>query len=366
MTRRWIFVLGLAILAMLQGTHAAACGQTAGAADSAAIRQAALDYIEGWYAGDAERMARAVHPELAKRIVRTDPQNGQSRLGQQSAMTLVEGTRRGGGRETPAGRQQKDVTILDIYQNAASVRIVASDWIDYLHLAKWNGRWVIVNVLWELKPQPPTASAAPPGGGPAAGQVVLRGGHAAQVEGVAFSPDGRWLASADNGGRVVLWSTNGWRQAAVLRGRNFTEVAFTHDSRRLAAAGFDSLVRVWSVPTGRLLHSLPYPGRAEALAVSPDGRWLAAAGGGERSVRVWEMASGREIRVLRGHTDDVYTLRYSPDGRVLASAGRDRTVRLWDAVSGAPLRTIGGSGDSVYGLAWSVDGAWLAGAGRDG
>ncbi|HEX8071102.1 MAG TPA: nuclear transport factor 2 family protein [Pyrinomonadaceae bacterium] len=124
----------------------------AAAADQAAIKQTALDYIEGWYAGDAERMERALHPELAKRIARTNPQNGQSRLDQMSALSLVQGTRRGGGKNTPKERQQKDVTILDVYGNAASVKIVASDWIDYLHLAKFNGRWVIVNVLWELKP----------------------------------------------------------------------------------------------------------------------------------------------------------------------------------------------------------------------
>jgi hypothetical protein len=122
------------------------------AADSTAIRQAALDYIEGWYAGDADRMERALHPELAKRIVITDPQSGRQRLDQQSALTLVLGTRAGYGRDTPAERQQKDVTILDMYGNAASAKIVASDWIDYLHLARWNGEWKIVNVLWELKP----------------------------------------------------------------------------------------------------------------------------------------------------------------------------------------------------------------------
>ena len=137
-------LFALAILA----TPAAA--QTA--ADSAAIRATALDYIEGWYEGNADRMTRAVHPELAKRIVMTNEQ-GRSRLDNQSAMTLVLGTKSGGGKNTPAARQQKDVTILDIYRNAASVKIVASDWIDYLQVAKFNGSWRIVNVLWELKPQ---------------------------------------------------------------------------------------------------------------------------------------------------------------------------------------------------------------------
>jgi len=121
-------------------------------ADAAAIKQAALDYIEGWYEGNAERMERALHPELAKRIVQTDA-NGRSRLGQMSAMTLVQGTRNGGGKNTPKENQQKDVTILDVFENAASVKVVASDWVDYLHMAKSNGRWVIVNVLWELKPK---------------------------------------------------------------------------------------------------------------------------------------------------------------------------------------------------------------------
>jgi len=121
-------------------------------ADEAAMRQTALDYIEGWYEGNAERMERAVHPELAKRIVRTDPKTNQSTFQSQGAMTLVQGTRTGYGMNTPKERQQKDVTILDRFEGAASVKVVATDWIDYLHMAKFNGRWVIVNVLWELKP----------------------------------------------------------------------------------------------------------------------------------------------------------------------------------------------------------------------
>src|SRR5437868_3479456 len=121
--------------------------QTVSDADKAAITATALDYIEGWYEGSSERMERALHPDLAKRIVRTNDQ-GQSQLQQMSAMGLVQGVKRGGGKNTAKERQQKDVTILDVFQNAASVKVIASDWVDYLHLAKFNGRWVIVNVLW--------------------------------------------------------------------------------------------------------------------------------------------------------------------------------------------------------------------------
>jgi len=140
----------LIVLATAGGTRLSA--QTA--ADSTAIRAAALDYIEGYYEGNGERMERALHPELAKRIVRTNDQ-GRSQLGQMSAMTLILGTRQGGGKDTPVAEQRKDVKILDIYRSAASARIDASGWVDYLHLAKWNGRWVIVNVLWELHPPKP-------------------------------------------------------------------------------------------------------------------------------------------------------------------------------------------------------------------
>lgn len=139
------------LLLLVFAVHTAATSAQS-ASDSAGIRRAALDYIEGWYAGDAARMETALHPELAKRIVSTDSTSSHSRIQQMSAMSLVQGTRSGGGKRTPREQQHKDVSILDIYRGAASAKVVASDWIDYLHLAKWNGRWVIVNVLWELTP----------------------------------------------------------------------------------------------------------------------------------------------------------------------------------------------------------------------
>lgn len=141
----------MVVLALSALTTPPALAQTA--ADSSAIKQTALDYIEGWYEGSAERMERSLHPELAKRIVNVDPRNNRYSLGQQSAMTLVQATRRGFGKETPANEQRKDVHILDIFGNTASVRVDAATWIDYMHVAKWNGRWVIVNVLWENRPQ---------------------------------------------------------------------------------------------------------------------------------------------------------------------------------------------------------------------
>jgi putative lumazine-binding protein len=143
----WTLVIGLFSVLLTGNARAQS------AADSAGIRAAALDYIEGWYTGDAPRMTQALHPELAKRIVQTDPKTHKSVLSQMGAPKLIQYTREGGGRDTPADRRQSDVSILDIYQGAASARVTAADWVDYLHLSRWNGRWVIVNVLWELKPR---------------------------------------------------------------------------------------------------------------------------------------------------------------------------------------------------------------------
>jgi len=130
---------------------AAARADAQTAQDSLAIRQTALDYIEGWYEGNAERMSRALHPDLAKRIVQPQPDGAQLR--NMTAEQLVEATRRGGGRTTPVDKQRKEVTILDIYGNAASVRVLAADWIDFLHIGKAGDHWVIINVLWELTPE---------------------------------------------------------------------------------------------------------------------------------------------------------------------------------------------------------------------
>lgn len=120
-------------------------------ADSAAIRATALDYMEGWYEGNADRMARALHPELVKRIAVRDTATGRTMLQGMGASVLVNSTRHGYGKETPKERQQKEVKVLDIFGNAASAKAVMADWIDYMQMAKVDGRWVIVNVLWERK-----------------------------------------------------------------------------------------------------------------------------------------------------------------------------------------------------------------------
>jgi hypothetical protein len=127
---------------------AASTAAAAAEPEAAAIEACARDYIEGWYAGDAARMERSLHPELAKRIVKRGP-DGRGELQNMGAMALVQMTRSRAGR--PEAGKRADVRILDVFGRTASVRVDAETWIDYMHLAQVDGRWRIVNVLWELR-----------------------------------------------------------------------------------------------------------------------------------------------------------------------------------------------------------------------
>lgn len=116
--------------------------------DRVAIRQAALDYLQGWYEGNAERMRRSLHPELAKSAILRNPQTGEQRFHHLSQQQMVEKTQQGGGTDTPADKRYYEVTILDVYDGIACVKAESYEYVEYLNLARSEETWVIVNVLW--------------------------------------------------------------------------------------------------------------------------------------------------------------------------------------------------------------------------
>lgn len=150
MTR--LFAAGL-LAALLSIAPPAAWAQDA-ADDRRAIERTALDYIEGWYTQDAARMERALHPQLIKRRVGIDSGSDNWYLDEGSGLRLVQATRPAPGEVArPLGDRRREVVILDVFGNAASVKIEADAWVDYLHLVRWEGEWKILNVLWELRPE---------------------------------------------------------------------------------------------------------------------------------------------------------------------------------------------------------------------
>jgi hypothetical protein len=144
-----------AIVATLLIATTSAIAPCAEPDDVQQIRNAALDYIEGWYTRNPVRVERALHPQMIKRMVHADAA-GKSVLDEGSGLRLVQGARPVPGKSpAPLDTQRRDVKVLDVFGNAAIVKIDASGWVDYLQLVKWNGEWKILNILWELRPVAP-------------------------------------------------------------------------------------------------------------------------------------------------------------------------------------------------------------------
>jgi Flp pilus assembly protein TadD len=159
---------------------------------------------------------------------------------------------------------------------------------------------------------------------------------------------------------VRVWDAASGQEVRALRGHTgfVYGVAFSPDGRRLASAGsYDQTVRVWDTASGQQVRVLKgHTSVVNSVAYSPDGRRLASASS-DRTVRVWDAASGQQVRVLKGHTDAVYGVAFSPDGRHLVSPSGDGTVRVWDATTGQELYALPGL---VHSIAFSSDGHCLA------
>jgi WD40 repeat protein/predicted Ser/Thr protein kinase len=193
-------------------------------------------------------------------------------------------------------------------------------------------------------------------------------GHRAPVLGVAFSPDGRELASASWDQTVKVWDPTTGKELHTLAGHAdaVRGVAFTPVGGRLLAFGGDQGVQVWDPATGReVLRLKGTVGSPVRSAVSPDGQALAAAdAGGEQpgEVTVWDLAAGKPLRTFRGHVGPVRDLAFSADGSALASAGDDGSVKVWDVLADPEAHTLA-AGES--GLAFSPDGRCLASGSDD-
>jgi WD40 repeat protein len=189
------------------------------------------------------------------------------------------------------------------------------------------------------------------------------------VQALAASRDGRYLAAENSRDTVTVWDA---ASGEVLHafptdrpihgvGNNWVySIAFSPDDRVLASGIGDKTVRLWDVQTGQTIRDLT-AGRRSVLyvAFSPDGRYIAT-GGTEKSIIIWDIATGAPIRKLSGHKKIVYAVAFSPDGRFLASASGDKTVKVWDLQSGREVRSLVGHDGLVTTLAFSPDGRWLA------
>jgi WD40 repeat protein len=193
-------------------------------------------------------------------------------------------------------------------------------------------------------------------------------GHSDHVNALAFTPDGRTLASGSYDGSVRLWDARGGKELHVLKGLKeaIAYIAVSADGKLVAAGGYDNLIWIWDIATGKEQRRLAgSQGAILGLAFSPDGKMLASCGI-EHVIRLWDVATGKEIRQLTGNKHNVRTFAFTSNSKFGISGGCDHSVRFWDVTTGKEVRQFAGHGGDVFFVALSPDGKTLATGSHDG
>ncbi len=193
-------------------------------------------------------------------------------------------------------------------------------------------------------------------------------GESGLIVGVTFSPDGKTLATGSGDGAVQLWQVEDGSliDTLVEGGSGWVFVAFTPDGRTLATASVDGAVQLWRVDDGSLIRVLEESNQGFfGIAFAPDGRTLAG-GANDGTIGLWRVADGSLIDTLAGGSGTIFGVTFSPDGRTLATGSQDGAVRLWRVEDGSLIDTLDGGDGLIIDIAFAPDGKTLAVGSGDG
>lgn len=192
--------------------------------------------------------------------------------------------------------------------------------------------------------------------------------HSSSLLSVAWSPDGRFIASGDTGGVVNVWDASSGETFTTYHGhtRFVRGVSWSPDGLHIASGGDygDSTVQVWEALTGKLVHKHTRQYRIFAVGWGPDSSLIASCSF-DGSVQIWDGLTGELSLAYQEHSGPVYAAAWSPDGSFIASGGQDALARVWDALTGKTVSTHRGHTKAVKTLAWSPDGRYVVSGGDD-
>ncbi|MCD4785543.1 MAG: protein kinase [Candidatus Eremiobacteraeota bacterium] len=192
-------------------------------------------------------------------------------------------------------------------------------------------------------------------------------GHSSDVNSVAFSPDGKYMASGSNDKTIKMWNKDTGKCLRTLKGHSsdINSVKFSPDSKYIASGSYDHTIKIWDADSGECLRTLKgHSGSVYSVAFSPDGKYIAS-GGWDKTIKIWDADTGECLKTLIGHTLWVRSIAFSPDGKNIATGSSDKTIKIWAIDTGECLKTLKGHSDYVISVAFSPDGQYLASGGWD-